>query len=92
MKKSSTSLSRANGRSGQTSRRFSRCPMCGSKRIKLGHERIAMQRGSLATRLELDRWACSNCGEKFLTDAARRRLDEKLGIGGNRRTRRVKSA
>lgn len=67
--------------SNQTARRFDWCPLCTSNRIRLGKEKIAVSSPhSEKIELVVERWACPKCGEKFLTDASRRRMDLKLGL------------
>ncbi len=71
--------------STRTGRRYQRCPLCGSPRIALGREMLQVEtkagRGRLPeVEIAVRRWACPDCGERFLTPEARRELDAALGL------------
>ncbi len=81
MTRTSTSSSRAKGRSARTDPVYRNCPLCQSPDIKLGSERLNLSRrdgSKVAVRVR--RWGCPDCGERFLTGDSRRRLDHVLGL------------
>jgi hypothetical protein len=81
MKRSSTSLSRESGRSVPTEDRFSKCPLCGSRKVELRFQTISLDGSRSGTvRVRLRRWRCSGCGESFLPPESRRKIDAALGL------------
>lgn len=81
MTRNSTFSSQAKGRPARTELAYKACPLCGSIAIALRTE--VFELGSPSGRivqLRLRCWACNACGEKFLTDKSRRRLDEAMGL------------
>ena len=81
MSRTSTSSSRASGRSRRTDRRYDACPLCGSRRITLGSERLEVAgRKGETVEVHVRRWACPECQESFLTANSRRKLDAALGL------------
>lgn len=56
--------------------------MCGSARFRMGTEKLALTRKDGTIReIEVRRWACDACGERFLTEASRGKIDEAYGLG-----------
>ena len=81
MSRSITSSSQVSDPSGPTERGYSTCPLCGSTSIKFGQEHLVLQsprRGEI--QIQVARWACGECGEKFLTAESRRQIDAALGL------------
>jgi hypothetical protein len=83
----STFSSRAKGRSARAEPVYDKCPLCGSPDIKLGFERVEIERRP-AQRIDLRvrSWACPKCGERFLTASARHQIDAALGLEHKGRT------
>jgi YgiT-type zinc finger domain-containing protein len=79
-KKSSTSSSQAKDRSGHRDPEYRACPLCGSRKIALGTEQLTVDRRGRQVSVQVERWACPNCGERFLTGESRRRLDIAAGL------------
>ncbi len=81
MSRASTSSSRARDRFDQTEPAYRNCPLCDSPDIKLGSERLTVSgHDGKHIRVQVRRWACPDCGERFLTQDSRRRLDLALGL------------
>ena len=84
MNRTSTSSFRASARSARIETVYTVCPLCGSTDIDLGKETITVSRKAGECRVNLERWACPQCGERFLTERARRKLDVALRLGVKR--------
>jgi len=60
---------------------YSSCPLCGSADIRLGTETLTVARpDGEAVKVPVRRWACPACGERFLTDESREKLDAALAL------------
>ncbi|NOT00494.1 MAG: YgiT-type zinc finger protein [Phycisphaerales bacterium] len=76
MARTSTSSSRANGRSRPEQRVYRHCPLCGRDRIKLVNERLTVRDGTgRDVEVRVRCWTCPDCGERFLTPESRQKLD-----------------
>ncbi len=84
MARNSTFSSQANGLSHPTEIKYTHCPLCDSRDIHLGSEKLSFCRGSRSVELRVERWQCEHCGEAFLTSASRRRVDQALGLAPDR--------
>lgn len=81
MTRTSTSSSRAKGRSARIEPTYRKCPLCGSGGIELGSEHLKVsRRNGRCVTVQVRRWRCPDCGESFLTRDSRRRLDQALGL------------